>query len=70
MDYKLVKMNYKKFERIKVRKEFDGLINRDIPHRKQIIRKLSTIKVRHEKNDHPKFYRPLDYSKNKTLQIL
>ncbi len=39
-------MNYNKYKRIKAHKEIAKSIDKDVPDRKQIIRMLTTIKVR------------------------
>ncbi len=59
-------MNYNKYQRIKIRKKLGGIISRDIPHRKNVLQKLTTIITREEKNN---LNSPMDYKKNKPRQI-
>ena len=59
-------MNYNKYQRIKIRKKLGGIINSDIPHRKNVLQKLTTIITREEKNN---LNSPIDYNKNKPRQI-
>ncbi len=62
-------MNYKKYQRIKIHKKLARVISNEIPNRKQTLRKLTTFISREVRNDLPLFYSPMDFSKNKPMQI-